>query len=87
MSISGSFAPPSVVVEIPNPQVHVDFGAPTVREYVDYPTYDGDYTVTPSGEEQVIPTKNKRMTDDFVVAPIPENYGLITWDGSVITVS
>lgn len=50
-------------------------------------TYTGDYTVTPSKEEQVLETKSKLMRENVIIEPIPSNYGLITWNGSVLTVS
>lgn len=53
----------------------------------EYPTYSGAYTVTPTEEEQVLSTENRTLVQDIVVNPIPNNYGLITWDGSAITVS
>ena len=28
-----------------------------------------------------------QMTDDVTIKPIPQNYGLITWNGSFLTVS
>lgn len=49
--------------------------------------YEGPYSVTPTEEAQTLQTKNFRMTDNIVVNPIPSNYGLITWNGSIITVS
>ena len=49
--------------------------------------YSGSYTVIPSRETQTLPTRNKVLLDDIEVAPIPNNYGLITWDGSTLTVS
>lgn len=49
--------------------------------------YEGSYEFTPSGERQEIEIENKRATENIVINPIPDNYGLITWDGSVITVS
>ena len=52
-----------------------------------FPSYTGDYTVTPSQETQILLTKNTRLTDNITVNPIPNNYGLITWNGSYITVS
>ena len=53
-----------------------------------YPdAYPGPYEVTPSSEAQVLPTTHHTMTGDLVVNPIPSNYGLITWDGAVLTVS
>lgn len=53
-----------------------------------YPdAYPGPYEVTPSSEAQVLLTTHTTMTGDLVVNPIPSNYGLITWDGAVLTVS
>lgn len=49
--------------------------------------YEGEYRFTPSSEPQVIPTGGKTLTLDIVVDPIPDNYGLITWNGSSLTVS
>ena len=49
--------------------------------------YDGPYQYTPTMEEQIVPIYNKRATQDIVIDPIPSNYGLITWNGSVLTVS
>jgi len=49
--------------------------------------YHGEYTVTPSAETQTLPTRGKNLDQDVVINPIPSNYGLITWNGSVLTVS
>ena len=54
---------------------------------IDVPEYEGAYEATPSAERQVISTKDLLMTDDFVVEPIPNNYGLIGWNGSFLTVT
>lgn len=35
------------------------------------PDYEGEYEATPTLEEQVMPTKNRSMLDDFVVHEIP----------------
>jgi len=51
------------------------------------PAYTGEYEVTPTEETQVLATQGKIMTDNVTVNPIPNNYGLITWNGSVLTVS
>lgn len=50
-------------------------------------SYKGDYSVTPSNEQQVIQVKDKTMADNFIVEAIPNNYGLITYNGATITVS
>ena len=51
------------------------------------PKYTGEYEVTPTRETQTLLTKDLMMTANVVVNPIPSNYGLITYNGSVITVS
>lgn len=51
------------------------------------PTYDGPYEAVPTGATQTFSTGGKVMASDFTVAPIPSNYGLIEWDGSVLRVS
>lgn len=52
-----------------------------------YSPYEGDYEVTPTDSTQTLSTQNRYMTANVVINPIPSNYGLITWDGSVLTVS
>lgn len=49
--------------------------------------YEGDYVVTPTQSTQTLSTAGMKMTGDVTVNPIPNNYGLITWNGSIITVS
>lgn len=49
--------------------------------------YSGDYTVTPTRSTQVLATKGKSLQKNITVEPIPKNYGLITWNGSTLTVS
>ena len=51
------------------------------------PDYTGEYIVTPSQETQILAATGMRMTNDVTIDPIPSNYGLITWNGSIITVS
>ena len=43
--------------------------------------------MTPGAEEQVLETNGKRMTGDVVVGPIPQNYGLVEWNGAYIRIS
>ena len=52
-----------------------------------HPNYTGGYEVTPSQEQQILETKNTVLSENIVVNPIPENYGLITWNGAFIRVS
>ena len=49
--------------------------------------YEGEYTFTPTEEAQTIAIEQKLATADITIEAIPSNYGLITWDGTHITVS
>lgn len=49
--------------------------------------YEGDYEFTPSSSAQTIAIKNLMATDDIIINPIPNNYGLIGWNGSFLTVT
>lgn len=51
------------------------------------PSYRGPTEVTPTQETQVLYTANKAVLSNITVNPIPSNYGLITWNGSTLTVS
>lgn len=52
-----------------------------------YPVYAGPYEVTPSQETQILYTTEKTTTENIIINPIPEYYGLITYSGSSIKVS
>ena len=49
--------------------------------------YDGAYEWTPTQSTQTIEIANKKALDNIKINPIPQNYGLITWNGSTLTVS
>ena len=49
--------------------------------------YRGATTIIPSRSKQTLNTNGCVMTQDIVVESIPSNYGLITWNGAVLTVS
>ena len=52
-----------------------------------YPTYDGPTEFTPSASVQTEHTAGTVVLTDITINPIPSNYGLIAYDGSVLTVS
>lgn len=77
-------------------EVHMDVAASRVRAPVSIGAaynvvggqpYEGEYEVTPTTTPITLQTKDRYLTDYLVVNPIPSNYGLITWDGNVMTVS
>ena len=49
--------------------------------------YTGPYEVTPNRQEQILNTRDSYLIGNIKVNPIPKNYGLITYDGSSLTVS
>lgn len=49
--------------------------------------YTGPFVVTPNTETQTLLTQGLHMAQNVTVNPIPSNYGLITWNGSILTVS
>ena len=49
--------------------------------------YEGDYEIIPSEELQTLPTANRQLARDIVVAPIPKNYGRITYSGGGIIIT
>ena len=49
--------------------------------------YEGSYEWTPAATEQTIPINGLEAKADIVIKPIPNNYGLVTYNGSTITVS
>ena len=51
------------------------------------PYYNGAYTFTPTQSEQTVEIRGMIAKQDIVIEPIPQNYGLIIWNGSVLSVS
>lgn len=43
-------------------------------------SYEGPFEATPTDAVQVFHTNGKVMGDDFVVNPIPQQYGRVTYD-------
>lgn len=61
--------------------------SPPIARQISGDVYDGDYEVTPGQSAVVLTTVGKAMARNVTVNPIPSNYGLITWNGSTLTVS
>ena len=75
-SLAGSLSPPAALS-----------GRLSIPTYIDVDLYDGPTEVTPGEEPQVLNTAEKVVARNIVINPIPSNYGLITWNGSTLTVS
>lgn len=80
-SVSGGAA---LSVSLATAALDVDIGTVLYR---DRNPYEGAYEATPTRETQTFSTAGFSMLHDFTVNPIPSNYGLITYNGSTITVS
>ena len=52
-----------------------------------YEDYSGPLEITPSEETQTLQTAERVVHDVIVINPIPSNYGLITWNGSFLTIT
>ena len=68
-----------------NATFHASFG--NVIKKGDYEIYTGPTEVTPTEDTQVLQTNGKAVLANIIVNPIPENYGLITWNSITLTVS
>ena len=77
---------PSVGVRTPK-HIHVTNAIRDIKAVTSAPYYDGAYEFTPTQETQTIEIDHKTATQDIIINPIPWYYGLITWDGSALTVS
>lgn len=83
----------NVNVQLKRPSINVGIGSKKdISADIDgrkktYPIYGGPVEVIPSSEAQLLQTKDLVVKENIIVHPIPSNYGLITWDGSTLTVS
>lgn len=49
--------------------------------------YTGQMEFTPTMESQVVGVRGFYMAEDIVINPIPQNYGLVTWNGHSLRIS
>lgn len=59
----------------------------TLIRTTNYEDYSGPLEITPSEETQTLQTAERVVHDVIVINPIPSNYGLITWNGSYLTIT
>lgn len=87
MRLTATFKPQELKVAFSPPRFGFTTSSQITRDFVERDPYTGEYSVTPSAAAQTLETNGLRMTDNITINPIPTNYGLITWNGSTITVS
>ena len=49
--------------------------------------FTGAYEYTPSNVVQTIEIANLKATQNIIINAIPNNYGLVTWNGLTLTIS
>lgn len=54
---------------------------------VSFPEYTGEYDVIPTRQKRVLNTANKVLGSNVVIEPIPNNYGLVEYNGRYIRIS
>ena len=74
MKLTVTFKPQSVSVSAKATKVEVGVGEQIARDLVQIDPYEGEYSVTPTGEQQTLATNGKRMTDDMTIEAIPDDY-------------
>ena len=62
-------------------------GLLTIPTAINVDAYDGPYEFTPTQEAQTVNIQYKTALQNITINPIPSNYGLVTWNGSIMTVS
>ena len=69
--------------------VGIDLGVTEQIVIEDHDTlpYRGEYEFTPTEDVQTVHINCLRATRNITINPIPGNYGKISWNGSVFTVS
>lgn len=87
MRLEVEFCPQTLSVDVSHATYSTEFQNSITRDYVEREPYTGAYEITPSGELQILSTKNLRMTDNITVNPVPSNWGRIDWNGQYLTVS
>lgn len=85
-TLSGTLSPVETITGRLSPTGSLE-GELTLPRIIETETYQGAHEVTPSDETQILMTEGKALNENIVINPIPSNYGRITWDGRVITVS
>ena len=58
-----------------------------ITQHDSHAEYTGSYEFTPSSETQTIPIANLIASENITINPIPQTYGLVTWNGSFLTIS
>lgn len=83
MSVSTSEKTFGLNVQTLNEDLSFAIGA----SYTSSKKYDSEYEVTPSDDILILPTAGRLLSENITINPIPNSYGRISWNGSILTVS
>lgn len=87
MEYSASLAEDIYEAELDEEQLPAEMETAVQVTIISGEHYHGAYSVTPGREAQVLETAGLVLDQPVVIGAIPENYGLITWSGGILTVS
>ena len=76
-----------VIIEVELERKSVDIEVTVSQGGGRFPVYAGSCLVIPSAQRQTLATEKTIVMENITIEPIPSNYGLITWNGAVLTVS
>ena len=85
MTVSDNHMVVPLAVSSDSEQVSLDVGMVLVTGMPEH--YTGPFTFTPGDTAQTISIRDKMSEEDIIIDAIPSNYGKISWNGSVLTVS
>lgn len=85
MTVQASAVTIPMDVSASSAEFSMSLGAIYAMSTVD--NYEGVYEYTPTTETQTVEIEGLKATENIIINPIPSNYGLITWNGSTLTVS
>ena len=73
--LDGMIAPKGVLI-----------GKASLPEYIDLPSYEGEYVAIPTSSEQTFETANKKMDSDFTVTATPYSEVSNIYGGYTVTI-
>lgn len=77
----------AIPMTISTSQVSIPVSIAASYNVAHHETYEGPYEFTPTQETQTVQAADMVLLENIIINPIPQNYGLITYNGAYITVS
>ena len=61
-------------------------GSLSVPDVISPDTYEGDYMITPSEDDQIIEIADMMAAENITIKAVPANYGRLEYNGSYLRV-